>query len=96
MDDEERGTMGKILDQNCAFFNFTKKTHIIFVKLKITKRNVTFNLTKKKLVLVFFNKIGSLSVLDFESRDLTKVLYFVVTKLIGSQFPKVIVSFCKG
>ena len=73
-----------------------KKTHIIFVKLKITKRNVTFNLTKKKLVLVFFNKIGSLSVLDFESRDLTKVLYFVVTKLIGSQFPKVIVSFCKG
>ena len=96
MDDEERGTMGKILDQNCAIFNFTKKTHIIFVKLKITKRNVTFNLTKKKLVLVFFNKIGSLSVLDFESRDLTKVLYFVVTKLIGSQFPKVIVSFCEG
>lgn len=96
MDDEERGTMGKILDHNCAIFNFTKKTHIIFVKLKITKRNVTFNLTKKKLVLVFFNKIGSLSVLDFESRDLTKVLYFVVTKLIGSQFPKVIVSFCKG
>ena len=73
-----------------------KKTHIIFVKLKIRKRNVTLNLTKKKLVLFFFNKIGSLSVLDFESRDLTKVLYFVVTKLIGSQFPKVIVSFCKG
>ena len=92
MDDEERGTMGKIV----LFLISQKKTHIIFVKLKITKRNVTFNLTKKKLVLVFFNKIGSLSVLDFESRDLTKVLYFVVTKLIGSQFPKVIVSFCKG
>ena len=74
-----------------------KKAHFFFREIENYKKKCNFQVNeKKKLVLVFFNKIGSLSVLDFESRDLTKVLYFVVTKLIGSQFPKVIVSFCKG
>ena len=79
-----------------VLFLISHKKPTFFREIENYKKKCNFQFNEKKLVLVFFNKIGSLSVLDFESRDLTKVLYFVVTKLIGSQFPKVIVSFCEG
>ena len=79
-----------------VLFLISQKNPHYFREIENYKKKCNFQFNEKKIGFGFFNKIGSLSVLDFESRDLTKVLYFVVTKLIGSQFPKVIVSFCKG
>ena len=54
VDDEERGTMGKILDQNCAIFNFTKKNPHYFREIENQKKKCNFQFNEKKIGFGFF------------------------------------------